>query len=571
MLSPLEFVQGQLWRYRQSGNELVIETCPLCNKGDWKFYINANTGLWSCKHGKCQREGNIFSLKKALGLSIGVDPAGAGDALVELGESLYEQVRVAHEFLMSNAMYKATLMDEWSISEEAIRRHRLGVHFKVEDGIELKYVTIPHMVDDVLYNIKYRSWFDQAKRFHRVKDASSVIFNEDLLRRKPKMVVLCEGEKDCIVLQDRGFANCVGMTGGAGTLLPRWFDLLEPVEHIYLAYDADAAGEKGMAKVLPRLGLHRCKLIKLPPGYDIADFLKEREINDFYELLRAAQTPANPYISSAADVCDDAMRDDDKRIIPTPSANMNRILNGGLRVNTMTTMSAPPKIGKTTLALKVGEYAASVLGIPTLVYCMEMPKVDLLKMCVASRFGTGRRVQYKDIWAFKQEFTSPLYFGYAGSVTPDVLVETFKDAHVRYGVELVIFDNVHYLVRSADNTAERMSVAVKTLKSFTLDVPVALVAIAQPKKIDLKKGKDTNYYDIAWSSAFASDSDVIVLLHRDRSADDDRSFSPNMLVKVDAGRYTKGGRTYLEYIEDDVTFRDMTDAEIRAITAGDSE
>jgi len=570
MDSPLDFVKDQKWEHRMEGDQIVVKECPLCHSDDFKFYMNVKTGMWDCKHlnkhgGNLKSHGNIHGLRKALGLTSDVKTAAVDEKFRPLGYSEHNMVEQAHLRLIGNPMYKQTLMDEWNITEEAIRHFKLGIKQRHDNRM---WLVQPHFVDigdgegERLYCIKYKTWFGEKKEFARETGAASVLLNESLLHSKEpiKQVVLCEGEKDGIVAWSNGVKNIIGMTGGAGTLKGRWFDLLERVEEIIVAYDGDIAGAEGTQKLIQRLGVHRVKIAEIPAGEDVADVVAKYGPERLQTILRSAKLPEIPNVHSIADVAMSMLTTDPPPVIPTYSMRLNDILNGGFRSPQLITLTAPPKIGKTSFAMSLGlDFACR--GIPTLNYCMEMSEEDITTMACGMYLGVGRNPTKADYWAFTQEASLPLFLGFKSSITVEALMQTFKDAYSRYGLGMIIFDNIHYLVRNVsgrEGKVEAMENAYKSLKIITIELKIPIIVIAQPKKINVSKGADMNYYDVAWSSAAASDSDTVVILHRDRSQDSDRSFSQSMMVKTDAGRFTQGGRAFMQYREKHVSFRDLS-------------
>ena len=569
MDSPLDFVKDQKWDYRIEGDQIRVKVCPLCKSDDEKFYINAKTGMWDCKHlnkhgGEIKSHGNIHGLRKALGLTTDVKSV-VDEKFKPLGYSERNMVEQAHLRLIGNPMYLQTLIDEWGTTEEAVRFFKLGIKQR-KDG--RMWLVQPHFVDvhdgegEQLYCIKYKTWFGEKKEFAREAGAASVLLQESLLHAKEpvKQVVLCEGEKDAIVAWSCGIKNAIGMTGGAGTLKDRWYDLLEPVEEIVIAYDGDAAGEEGTQKLIQRLGAHRVKLADIPAGDDVADIVAKYGAERLRQIIAAAKQPDIPNVHSIRDVALSMLLNDPPPMIPTYSYRFNEVLNGGIRSPQLITLTAPPKIGKTSFALSLGlDFACR--GIPTLNYCMEMSEEDITTMVCGMYLGVGRSPSKADYWAFRNAADIPLYTGFKSAIDVPALAQTFKDAYQRFGLGAIIFDNIHYLVRNIpgrEGKVEAMENAYKSFKMLTIELKLPIIVIAQPKKINVAKGADMNYYDVAWSSSAASDSDSIVILHRDRSQESDRSFSRKMMVKTDAGRFTQGGRAFMEYREKHVAFRDLS-------------
>ena len=566
--SPLDFVQQMGWQYRMAGSQINCEECPICHNKEWKFYINAENGMWDCKHlnshGGKNTKGSLFRLQKILGLTL--DVSGADTTPHPLGYTEQQIITIGHADLMNNKVKLATLLDEWCITEAVARKWQLG-YWEDNTGA---WLTIPHLIKGTLYNVKFRSWFGLPKTFRRVTGASSVLLNEEALLGDvpPKSVALLEGEKDSILANlaneqfPLGVDAILGMTGGAGTLLERWYKLLEPVEEVYVAYDGDAAGKQGAQNVIKRLGANRVRLVQLPEGKDIADVYKESGPQEVQRLFKEAKQTETGTITLYSDILDEMMDKDDVPTIPTFSQNFNRILNGGLRGGQVIVITAPPKIGKTSFSLVLAQDIAARQGIPALVWCVEMPKEDLAAATACLQYGTGRSPNKADIFITRHARSEiPLYYGYDPNVSMDVLMATFRNAFKRQGIGLFVFDNIHFMVRNAENKVTAIEDAMKGFKTLALELGAPIILVAQPSGSGGKKGANMNYYDIGWSSSFASDADTIAILHRARLADTEASFSDTMMVKVDAGRYTPGGMTYLQFYSKQLQFRDFTRAE----------
>lgn len=70
------FGQEQHIKYQQRGDELQFKYCPYCrNKTDDKntFAINLRTGQFKCLRASCGAKGNMITLAKDFGFSLGHD------------------------------------------------------------------------------------------------------------------------------------------------------------------------------------------------------------------------------------------------------------------------------------------------------------------------------------------------------------------------------------------------------------------------------------------------------------------------------------------------------------------
>lgn len=567
MDNPIELVSAMGWEYKIEADQIRVKVCPFCSSDDWQFRINSYTGMWDCKHinrhsGK-NTHGNIFRLKKALGLT--VDVLSQQHTVHPLGYVEHKLVEDAHARLLNDGPKMAVICDEWKITEAVVRKWQIGYR---EDKAGTGFIVIPQKVGGDVCNIKFRTWFGFPKAFHRVTGASSVLFNEDVLNTVPETALLCEGEKDAIIADMIGLPNPVGMTGGAGTLLERWYNLLEPVKHIYIAYDGDVAGQEGTQKLIKRLGSHRVKIVPLPSGKDIADIYKDNGAQAVLDLYARAQEQENTSITSVNKAVSELILMEPQVAMPTPWLAVNKILNGGTFPSQVIVVVAPPKIGKTTWSLVFAYWTASVLRVPALLWCVEMPRAALTQYVVGAAMGVGRKPTKADMFVYNHRSKDvPFYLGYDNNTEIDVIIQAFRDAHARFGIELFVFDNIHFAVRNVDDKVQAMENAMQKFKKLAMELNTRIIIVAHPKKIDPKKGSDITYYDIGWSASFASDADTIIVLHRDRVVDMDNSFKPEMMVKCDAGRYTPGGTTYLYFRDERLQFREMSRSEIKALIA----
>lgn len=100
--------------------------------------------------------------------------------------------------------------------------------------------------------------------------ASMALYNIGILSRNDAGTIwIVEGELDVLRLASEG-VSAVSTTGGSGSWNAEWDDYFADRE-VVICYDADAAGRKGMAKVLRHVP--HAKACVLPEGMDITDYL----------------------------------------------------------------------------------------------------------------------------------------------------------------------------------------------------------------------------------------------------------------------------------------------------------
>jgi replicative DNA helicase len=146
----------------------------------------------------------------------------------------------------------------------------------------------------------------------------------------------------------------------------------------------------------------------------------------------------------------------------------------------------------------------------------------------------------------------PFYFGHSYKFDLEFVLDTIREATHRYGIELAVFDHLHFLVRETDNVSAQVGAAVRAFKLLAEELRIPIILICQPKKIYGKNTRMT-FMDLRDAASIGQDADTVVIVHRDRLPDvdpDDRGeadpiFSKDAEIIVDATRYNPGGITKL--------------------------
>lgn len=544
-----QYVKEKNWEYRleSAGEEIVCKVCPVCNNNNWKFYINRNTGLyhcWICENDIPEGSGHISTIKKLVG---DIVPIREVVSKKENAPDYSERVEIAHEDLKNNKSALKYLLKR-GISMECIEHFKLGYEYVEHSPV----ITIPCFEDGVPRLLKHRSLSKGASpKYKRTAGGKSILFNQDIIEDSNELFIT-EGEFDAMALWTNGYKNVIGNTGGAGTLKPDWYDKLKLVSKIYCCYDNDEVGEKSAKTVIAkRLGFGKVYRINLPDGIkDTSDFFQQYSTNDFNDLIANAKLYSLPGVLSIEDAIDEIRNsalEDKESYIVSPWSRVNKALNKGIRNKNLMVLGAPPKIGKTTFALQWATYAARILKIPTLFFCLEMPFEELARMVVCNVCKQNSNFLDpldSDFWVDELKDV-PLYIGYSSHISMNQVEETFKEAQNRYGVRLAVFDNLHWLVRSENNVSDLVGLTTRRFKELAMDMNIPIILIAQPRK--LTGDKPMNYWDLRDSSSIPADADILCILHRGRR--DDGGFKTETKFIVDAGRHTKGGRAILNYEE----------------------
>jgi DNA primase len=442
-------------------------------------------------------------------------------------------------------------------SEDTIRTFLLG-YAQNKRGA---WISIPHFQGKGLANVKFRILPPSEKTFYRLPGCKSILFNGDIIAQNLEEVIIAEGEFDAITLHQAGFPNVVSGTTGAESFDPEWIDQLTAVKKIYLAYDPDEAGQQGARKLAKRLGYNRVHNINLPDGHDVNEFFRkggaEWEFMRLMDEARPFDLPGIVSIAAGFDLLEsDLTKNADDNLIKTPWLNLNNLIKG-FHPGDLIILSALPKIGKTTLAQNIAQHLAKN-GQAALVYCLEMRPERLLRKTLQSEYRK-EDINLEDVRRAKIQFSDwPLYFAHSFKKEKvEEILNLIRDAVKRYDLRFVVFDNLHFLVRSVSNVNEEIGQAVQGFKLLAEEMEIPIMAIAQPRKREAGSKEIMSAEDIKYSNSIHADCDMMIILHRKRlvSKVDDinadtflgksESLDPVTLVRVEAHRFGPGGETVL--------------------------
>ena len=549
MSSVVDYLENKHIKYELQGQEAII-VCPGCGKD--KLSINTNSLLFQCFHCKAEdpnsdyASGHLSKLKSMWNDVIDITPTPLPSYIKNRNQEERDYTDLVNRYhfnLLQSKKGKKYLFKR-GFDEKVIIKYKLGL-------LEMKgdtWISIPSYEDGIPKLLKYRKITNnnpETKKYEREAGGKSILFNGDALEHFTD-VFICEGEMDSIALLEQGFKNSVGTTGGAGTLLPEWYDKLKLMSKITLIFDADAAGQNAVVKTwAERLGYGKCWNILLPEGEDLNSYFLKYTVEDFKEL-----EPYQFKISGVVSLNDalyemySLSQSKEQLIYPFPWPEVNEITGGGIELTQLLTIGAPSSIGKTTMAMQIAHYFIKEYNLPCLVFCLEMTAVKLATKFLQNEYDlTYNEIQYDQALIYANDIGDlPIYFAYTPRISLEKLYNTVEEARNRYGVKFVVFDNLQLLVVSDKESlyAEAMGM----FKQIPMDLNLMMCLISQPRKIN---NDEFNYDSMKGSASIAQASDILLLLNAKRLKGDktDFSFDPIRSITNDKSRFSSGGRRRL--------------------------
>jgi len=165
---------------------------------------------------------------------------------------------------------------------------KAGVVKKTNGGAVKDYfydrIIFPNLKRGRVVHLSARSLDGQEPKYLHLPGVMRYLYNEDALSNKAVHIV--EGIPDCLSAVQAGYPTIAIL--GSSNFKPEYLPKFSRCETIYLCLDGDEAGKQGALRIGGLIG-ERARIIQLPEGVDLNDYLKEHPKEDFESLIRSAK------------------------------------------------------------------------------------------------------------------------------------------------------------------------------------------------------------------------------------------------------------------------------------------
>lgn len=369
------------------------------------------------------------------------------------------------------------LTDETIAAFKVGEMERDGKHFAV----------LPYLRDGEFVNAKYRDVADK-RGMRQEKDAEPCLFGWHLIDPRARTVAITEGEIDCMTLHQVGIP-ALSVNAGAGN--HQWiendWDRLERFSEILVCFDNDEAGQKGANEVVKRLGIERCKLVTFG-AKDANQWLQDGAGGeDFHGAIKDAKHIDPAELVSIADFFGPLK---DLLYPKTVAEPLPRLLLGEkyescfeFRSGELSVWTGINGHGK-SLMLNQVQIGLMHQGLRVCVFSGEMSPIEqakrLLKQCTGLERPTPAYLDAVSAWLRDRMWI----FNVVGTASIDRLVEVFRYAARRYGIEQFVIDSLMVTDVPEDGpgafTAQKA--AIQKLTGFAKEYRAHVHLVAHPRK-----------------------------------------------------------------------------------------
>ena len=298
---------------------------------------------------------------------------------------------------------------------------------------------------------------------------------------------------------------------------------------------AEIVRDRAVTRRLARVGEEIADSAYSPNGREARTLLDEAE-KKVFDIAEMGRKQGQGFLSMSGLLSDVMTRLDE--LSKNPSA-VTGVATGfvdldertsGMQPGDLVIVAGRPSMGKTAFALNVAEHVALGLGLPVLIFSMEMGGTQIAGRFLSSvskvdqqRLRTGR-LDGRDWDRLNQALTklndAPIQVDESAALNALELRARARRMWRQYGgLGMIIVDYLQLMSASSsvgENRATEISEISRSLKALAKELKVPVVALSQlNRSLEQRPNKRPVMSDLRESGAIEQDADVILFIYRD--------------------------------------------------------
>ncbi|MBB5206711.1 replicative DNA helicase [Chiayiivirga flava] len=236
--------------------------------------------------------------------------------------------------------------------------------------------------------------------------------------------------------------------------------------------------------------------------------------------------------------------------LPTGFLDFDKI-TAGLQPSDLIILAARPAMGKTSLALNMGEYAAIKTKKPVAVFSMEMSASQLAFRLISSlgrvnqqNLRTGQ-LEDEDWSKVSHAITllaeAKIFIDDTPALSPTELRSRARRLAREHGLGLIVIDYLQLMQvpGNKENRATEISEISRSLKALAKELNIPVIALSQLNRgLESRTDKRPVMADLRESGAIEQDADIILFIYRDEYYNPDSA--DKGLAEVIIGKHRNG-------------------------------
>ena len=211
-------------------------------------------------------------------------------------------------------------------------------------------------------------------------------------------------------------------------------------------------------------------------------------------------------------------------------------MTDGLHHSEMIVIAARPSMGKTSLAMNMVEHVVLEDKLPVAVFSLEMSAESLVLRMMCSIARVNLR-SIRDGFMSEADFpkltsaagrlaNAPLFIDDTAALSILQLRARARRLHQQHGVKLIVIDYLQLLHstarRSQENRQQEIADISSGIKALAKELKVPVIVLSQlNRELEKDKSRKPRLSDLRESGSIEQDADVVGLLYKPNSGDDD--------------------------------------------------
>lgn len=221
--------------------------------------------------------------------------------------------------------------------------------------------------------------------------------------------------------------------------------------------------------------------------------------------------------------------------IATGFADLDK-MTSGLQPGDMIVVAARPSMGKTSFAMNIVEHVALDERLPVGVFSLEMTAESLALRVLCSRARVNLR-NIREGFLAERDFpkltgaagklaAAPMFIDDSSGLSVLQLRARARRMHQQHGIKLFVIDYLQLLHstsrRSADNRQQEIAEISSGIKALAKELQVPVIILSQlNRELEKDKSRKPRLSDLRESGAIEQDADLVGLLYKPSSDDED--------------------------------------------------
>ncbi|CAB4139303.1 Archaeal primase DnaG/twinkle, TOPRIM domain [uncultured Caudovirales phage] len=362
------------------------------------------------------------------------------------------------------------------------------------------------------------------------------LFGQHLWRDQGKMVIVTEGEIDCLtvsMLQGNKWPVVSVQNGasGAANSIKKAMEWLCGFETVVFMFDMDEPGRKAARECAELLPAGKSKIAELP-AKDANECLQKGQGKAVIQAIWDAKTHRPDGILAGEDLDLETVMAAASKGYDLPYPKMTAMLYG-LRKRELTLLTAGSGIGKSTLSREIAYHLHQTHGLTIGNVYLEEGVEKTAKGYVAidqniplGMLRANPEVLSKDQWAscHARLISQRMFFyNHFGSLDSDNLLAKLRYMAVSLGVDFIMLDHISIVVSGQESSSEgerkdidRLMTRLRSLVEETGVGIIAIVHLRQPEGTPHEEGGRVTLSQLRGSGSLKQLSDNVVAMERDQ-------------------------------------------------------